>query len=152
MQLIDSNLDYACFWPLRVGMNGGFNSRALMDENNEQTDVIKFIQFFKKLKNYRLIQSSNQWKRTKTLAAISQDEKQVIVYIICKAPWSVTMHIKDLDDDGFVARTAYANTRSAKDGNTKLNSIWSNPKVTIDINGRVNVKVPSWSLTRVIIE
>lgn len=90
MQMIDSNLDHACYWPLRVPAGSDDSHRALVDHNNEPTVVRLFLQFFKEIKNYRLIRVAlnSREHATHSIAAVSKSGAKMVVYILRKASGS----------------------------------------------------------------
>mmetsp|Transcript_25761 Transcript_25761/g.54448 ORF Transcript_25761/g.54448 Transcript_25761/m.54448 type:complete len:612 (-) Transcript_25761:77-1912(-) len=156
MQLVDSDLDHACYWPFRVPSQSEHAHRALVDDNNEPTVVRLFLQFFKEIKGYDLVQTSIGAANTGTIAAKSKSGDEVVVYILRRTSGDLTIRIADsisnIFDDAFVPTTATAVSQAAPDEDTNSTSaVWSSPATLISADGETTVTVPGWSLTRVIL-
>ena len=152
MQLIDSELDVADYWPLRVNSAGSDRShRTLFDENNNPTVIRLFLQFFKEIKGYDLVQSSIGAAKVGILAAKSKSGSQVIVYLLRRGEGSLDVRIAD--SDGFIPTTATAVSYYAPNEDTNVTSaVWSAPQTSINAAGETTLTVNGWSLTRVILD
>jgi hypothetical protein len=90
MQMIDSSLDHACYWPFRVPAGSENSHRATVDDNNDPTIIRLFFQFFRNLKNYKVVGSSINAANTEALAATSNSGSKMVVYILRKKGGGIT--------------------------------------------------------------
>ena len=154
MQLINSELDAACYWPLRVDdPNSEFLNRTLFDMDNKQTVIWKYLQFFKEIKGYDLLETSIGATKAGVLAAKNKAGTKIIVYILRRGEGSLNILIKDLDES-FFPSSAKAVSYYAPNGDTYVDdSVWSSPTTTIDTaTSQISLTVRGWSLTRVILQ
>ena len=152
MQLIDSDLDHSCYWPLRVTPGSIHSHRALLDDNNQPTVVRLFLQFFNAVKGYDLVQTTIGAGNTGTIAAKSKSGNRMVVYILRRSINSLEIRIAD-SSGIFAPTTATAVSYSAPNGDTNTTSAdWSSPLTQVSDSGETTLTVPGWSLTRVILE
>ena len=152
MQLIDSELDVADYWPLRVNsVDAEASHRTLLDENNDPTVVRLFLQFFKEIKEYDLVQTTIGVSKVGTLAAKSKSGHNMIVYLLRRGEGS--LYVRIADTDGFIPTTATAVSYYALNDDTNVDSAeWSSPQTAINAAGETTLTVKGWSLTRVTLD
>jgi len=138
MQLINSELDAACYWPLRVDdPNSEFLNRTLFDMDNKQTVIWNYLQFFKEIKGYDLLETSIGATKAGVLAAKNKAGTKIIVYILRRGEGSLNIIIKDLDES-FSPSSAKVVSYYALNEDTYVDdSVWSAPSTTITATARL---------------